>query len=139
MSMWLDWVHWIGISGGVLAVIALLIGLMLFFRIGGKGFTWHNKMRQKHMWFGAVAVSLAILHTVFRLIAIKELPFEPIPPVIAFWAFLVVAISGRLRYKPLEFLIGKSTIMIWIHRVVVIIALVGTIRHILYTVSNQFM
>ena len=139
MSMWLDWIHWIGIIGEVLALIALYTGLCLFFRIGGKGFTWQNKMRSNHMRLGIAAVILAVLHTIFRLIPKSELPFELEPPFIAMWAFIFVLISGRLRFSPPEFLQGKNTLLAWSHRSMVLLALITLMLHATHEVQTYLL
>jgi hypothetical protein len=140
MDHWHDAVHYVGITGGALAILVFLGGATLYlgFTLPGKPFKHpiRRKIRIAHMSGGALAVGLALTHYIGRRIQAGEYGFEMAPPFFAGACFLVVGLSGILRYwtpKPLR---KRWMIFAYIHRLAVAGALCMMVDHVLHEVSR---
>lgn len=132
---WGDLIHWIGWVGGGLALVAIVMGIAIVAR-GGKGrsILARMKARKGHIVVGMVAVVLAIVHTVGRALEEGDLGelLDPKPPLYLALYFLLLALTGAVRHKPVGPLQSVPAIGVWLHRLFVVLMLWLLVRHILY-------
>ena len=138
MGHWHDAVHHVGIAGGALAILVLLGGATLYFGFNLPNKPFKDPLRRKirvvHMTGGALAVTLALTHYVGRRIQAGEYGFELAPPFLAGAFFLIVGLSGILRYWTPKALRKRWMIFAYIHRVAVVGALCMVTQHALHEV-----
>jgi hypothetical protein len=139
MAHWHDAVHYVGIAGAGLAILVFLGGATLYlgFNLPKRPFKHplRRRIRIAHMSGGALAVTLALTHYVGRRIQAGEYGFEMAPPFFAGALFLLVGLSGVLRYwtpKPWR---KRWMIFAYIHRLAVVGALCMVISHALHELA----
>lgn len=134
---WLDFVHLVGIAGGVLTVAALAGGLYLLvgFR-KSRRIALRMRVRGLHMGGGSAAVLLAVGHGVGRLIQSGELPVHMDPTRLTTVAFVCVLATGLLRQYPPGLLQGHFWLLAWLHRLAVVAALALLALHVYRTLMS---
>lgn len=122
---WLDGVHWIGLVGGFLMLVALVVGLylLLAFHQGGR-LSLRGKVRNSHMLAGSLAIALALGHVVGRAVQAGSAEFELDPGRLMVLALVLVLITGLTRRFTPGFLQGHYSLLAWAHRLAVLAALV---------------
>ena len=129
-SPWHDAVHYFGLANAALASLTFLGGLTLFLGFEVRGKKWKDpvrlKLRYVHMAAGVLAVAAGLTHYVARSVQGGQFWWGPNPPTWAMVGFLVLLISGILRYKK------PWAVMPWLHRASVVVALYYLTRHSLY-------
>jgi disulfide bond formation protein DsbB len=127
---WHDGIHYLGLVNAVLAVLTLLGGLVLFLGFQVQGKKWNEPARKTiravHMTAGTIAIAAGLAHYLGRSVQIGHLWWGPNPPTFAMLGFLLLLISGILRYKK------PWAIMPWLHRVGFVVALLYLTKHSLY-------
>jgi hypothetical protein len=135
-SPWHDGVHYVGIIGGGLAVLAFAGGLIVFLGFEVRGKRWDDPLRRRlralHIALGASGATLALAHHVGRLVQAREIEFELFPPFLCGYGFALLLISGILRVKTPRALRRFWRVFPWLHRVAFVVALVYLFRHVRY-------
>jgi hypothetical protein len=123
-------VHYFGLINAGLAILTFLGGLVLLLAFEIRGKQWKDPVRVKiryvHMTAGILAIAAGLTHYVGRSIQGGQFWFGFIPPTWAMLGFLLLLVSGILRYKTP----WKS--MQWLHRVGFVVALYYLKVHALY-------
>jgi hypothetical protein len=139
-SPWHDTVHWFGLIGTLLAFVVFLGGAVIYvgFNVRGKPFTDPTRkvIRAIHMTGGVVAITLGTVHYVGRCVQAGQAFLNPIPPVYAQAGFLLLLVSGILRFwtpKPIR---KQWYIFAYLHRLGFIVALYHVTRHAQYQMSK---
>lgn len=127
---WHDMVHYFGLVNAALAILTFLGGLTLFLGFEVRGKKWNaparKKIRYVHMTAGILAIAFGLTHYIGRSIQGGQVWWGPIPPTWAMLGFLLLLITGILRYKtPWK---GWQ----WLHRVGFVVALYYLYQHALY-------
>lgn len=140
MSPWHDTVHYLGIVGGILALLALLGGLIIYLVYNRPGRPFADPVRARlrgaHMALGLVAVGLALAHHFGRW-AQEGMPnFGIEPPHLAGVFFLLVAVAGFLRYAPPAKWRQRWLTFAHLHRIGFVLAMVMMLLHTLYEVGR---
>lgn len=129
-SPWHDFVHYFGLINAGLATLAFLAGATLLVGFEVRGRPWKDpvrvKIRYAHMTLGLTAIGFGVAHYVGRSIQGGQFWWGLIPPTWAFIGFVILLITGILRYKTP----WKS--MQWLHRVGFVVALYYLQAHALY-------
>jgi hypothetical protein len=121
---WLDFVHLVGIAGGVLALAALAGGLYLLLGFRkARRIALRMKVRGLHMGGGAAAVLLAVGHAAGRALQTGEVELDLNPTLLTVVAFVGVLATGLLRQYPPGVLQGHFKLLAWLHRLAVVAAL----------------
>lgn len=129
-SPWHDAVHYFGLVNAGLATLTFLGGLTLFLWFEVRGRKWKDPVRVKirygHMTLGILAIAAGVTHYIGRCVQGGHFWWGPIPPTWAFLGFVLLLITGILRYKtPWK---GWQ----WLHRVGFVVALYYLRAHALY-------
>lgn len=134
-SPWHDGVHWIGIAGGALAVLALVLGLIIYVgpRLPGKKLApaLRKKLRSAHLACGLSGAGLALAHHVGRLVQAHEFRLALNPPALAGCGFVLLLISGVLRAWPPRGLRRSWRWLAFVHRLAFVAALFFLVQHTL--------
>ncbi len=135
LSHILDFVHWLGIAGGAVAVLAGFGGLtiLLFLRKGP--ITRRMRVRTVHMAAGATAALLALAHGVGRAMQAGGLTLGIDAPHLTCLGFFLVVLSGLLRNWPPGFLQERVGIVWWIHRAAVLLLVCSLLTHVWQEIS----
>jgi hypothetical protein len=130
---WRDWIHWVGIVGGLAAVVTLLVGLYLYFvvarRRGADRVLVRRRARRWHIAAGLLAATLALAHALLRFHQFGNWEIKLRPPVLALFAFLLLALSGVIRAWPPRRLARHHRVWTWTHRVLLVVALTMLALH----------
>jgi len=133
---WLDFVHLVGIAGGVLAVSTLACGLYLLLGFRkARHIALRMRMRGLHMGGGAAAVLLAAGHAVARAFQSGEVQYHMNPTRLTTVAFVCVLATGLLRQYPPGPLQGHFRLLAWLHRLAVVAALCLLALHVYRAVA----
>lgn len=136
VSPWHDAIHWVGLANAALALLALLGGVVLFavFELRGVKFTdpARKQLRLAHMIVGTTAIAAGLAHYIGRGVQVGEYFFGVIPPALCMYGFLLVLLTGWLRYRTPKALRKFWRYLPWLHRLGVVVALYYLTRHSLY-------
>ncbi|MEN6345614.1 MAG: hypothetical protein ABFE16_09910 [Armatimonadia bacterium] len=122
---WLDAVHWIGLVGGFLILVALAVGLylLLAFRRGGR-LSLRGKVRNLHILGGGLAIAFALGHVAGRAVQAGSVEFELDPARLIALALVLVLVTGLMRRFTPGFLQGHYALLAWAHRLAVLAVLI---------------
>lgn len=121
---WLDFVHLVGIAGGVLALATLGVGLYLALGFRkARRIALRMRVRGVHMGSGTAAVLLAVGHAVGRALQTGEVQYHLDPTRVTTLVFVGVLATGLLRQYPPGPLQGHFRLLAWLHRLAVVAAL----------------
>ncbi|MCE5240133.1 hypothetical protein LLH23_16855 [bacterium] len=136
VSPWHDGVHYLGLVGGGLAVLAFLGGLVVFLGFEARGKRWNDPVRHKlralHIVLGASGALLSLAHHVGRLVQNHELAFETSPPFLCGYGFALLLLSGALRMWTPKAWRKAWRVFPWLHRIGFVVALIYLFRHARY-------
>jgi hypothetical protein len=134
-STWRDGVHTAGIAGGALAVLALVLGIVIYAgpRLPGKKLApaLRKRLRTAHMACGMAAALLALTHHVWRLVQVQQLGLGHTPPHLAGYGFLLLLLTGALRARPPKALRKAGKWFARAHRLALVVAFVSMGQHAL--------
>lgn len=135
-SPWRDGVHYVGIAGGALAMLALVLGVIIYVgpRLPGKKLAsaLRRRFRTAHIACGMAGASLALVHHVGRLVQAQEFGFALNAPALCGYAFVLVLLSGLLRAWTPRAWRKHWRVLAFIHRVSVVTALYFLFVHALH-------
>ncbi|MGE5532396.1 MAG: hypothetical protein ACM3VW_09800 [Bacteroidota bacterium] len=137
---WHDMVHYAGITNALLASLTFLGGLTLFlgFEVRGKKWTdpTRRKIRYVHMTLGITAIAAGLTHYLGRSVQFGHFYFGTIPPALCFYGFVLLLLSGILRYWTPKAFFGVRQIFPYLHRLGFIVALYYLFQHTKYQISR---
>lgn len=135
-SPWHDTVHYFGIASGVLALVALAAGGVLYFGHSlprrPYGSPARRLVRGLHMAAGAAAVACGLVHFLGRLASLGDYRLAASPPYLAMYCFVLVLASGLLRNWTPKALRKHWRLFGWLHRLAVLAAFCFLTRHSLH-------
>lgn len=135
-SPWHDGIHYFGIVNAVLAALALIAGLVLFVTYDLPGRKWSHptrrKLRAAHMLCGAAAIAAGLVHYLGRSAQAGQYFFGTIAPALCLYGFLLLLVSGLLRYNTPRALRKAWKLFPWLHRLGLLVALYYLARHSIY-------
>lgn len=134
-SPWHDMVHYFGLVNAGLAILTFLGGVTLLLGFEVRGKQWKDPVRVKiryvHMTAGVLAITAGLTHYIGRCVQGGQAWWGPIPPTWAFLGFVLLLITGILRFKtPWK---GWQ----WLHRVGFVVALYYLKVHLLYQLHRH--
>jgi hypothetical protein len=137
-AVWLDVAHWVGITGGVLALGAVAMGLLLFLfwrRTGSRERAQRKLLLRKiHFTLGLLAVVGAVTHVVMRYVQLGVLSFSPRGPFPLMVLFVLLGLSGIGRAWSPPLLRRHQVFWAWTHRLLVVLTLLALGRHIYFQI-----
>lgn len=140
-SPWHDTVHWLGIAGGLVALLALCGGGALYIFVARRNIQWSDSPRPTwrylHVTAGAAAVVLALVHHFGRWAQEGGPEFGLEPPHLAGVGFLFLAVTGALRLAPPKAWRRRWRVFAYGHRAAFALALAMLILHALHE-SRRF-
>lgn len=133
---WIDGVHIAGIIGGGVAFLALCGGAYIYL-IARKGSIRRRlSIRRVHMAAGAIAVALAVGHSIGRAVQEGEFEFGTSPPRLAGAFLVLILLTGAWRQWTPGFLKGAPALLAWLHRIAVVAALYYLLAHALHEYNS---
>lgn len=130
---WLDRVHWLGIAGGALALLAFCGGAVIaqMYARRKRPFSdpGRKRLRGMHMVGGIVAVGLSLAHHFGRWAQEGGPNFGIEPPHLAGVGFLLLGVSGVLRVTPPQAWRKRQRLFMALHRGGFVLALAMMVLH----------
>jgi len=128
---WNDVIHFIGLAGGLVGLLALVGGGYVYFTFAHHraGFRRRLRARQLHMIAGLTGIGLAIGHAVGRNVQTRRIELELGSAQLTSLMFLLAGASGIIRHEMPDFPRNRPRIVVWVHRVAVVGLLLCLVLH----------